>query len=253
MRFPIAALTLLALLAPTAASAWWGDDCDLTDARDASVELAGATEIEVLARAGSLRIEGMDGLDRVEAEGEACSSDRELLDEIRIEVTRHRERIRVEARIPERRRESGRLDLEVRVPRGVRLFVEDSSGELEIRGVGPLELEDGSGAIRLTDIDGDLRIEDGSGEIEVDGVTGSVRITDGSGEIDVRDVAGSVEVRDGSGSIRLAEVRGDAIVDEDGSGDIDVRDVTGDVEVRRDGSGGIRTARVGGEVRRPNG
>lgn len=233
------------------------DDCRFQAVRTGTVDAAGADRIRIDARAGSLRIEGTPDL-RVRAEGEVCASDDDLLERSRLEVARRGDEIVVEVSLPSTGgwslfgSESVRMDLEVRIPDTVPVFVEDSSGSMTIRNTASLEIEDSSGSIDLRGIRGPISIDDSSGSIDIVDVDGSVRLWDSSGSIDVRDVRGSVVVEDdSSGSIDAEEVTGDVIVRSDSSGSISVRSVGGDFAVLRDGSGGIHYADVGGSVDLP--
>ena len=105
-----------------------------------------------------------------------------------------------------------------------------------------IEIDDGSGAITLSDIQNDVVIDDGSGSIRVDDVKGNLTILDGSGDIDVTGIDGAVNIDDNSGSLNVEHVTGQVDID-DGSGAIVVRDVTNEVRIN-DGSGGITIARV---------
>ena len=250
---PTTALLAAALL--VAAVSVVADDCDYTDPREAVIDAAGATLIAIDAAAGSLRVEGRDGLTEVRASGEACASRKSLLEDIRIETRRTGDTVRIIAEMPTSLRSgNARLDLVVEVPADIPLDVEDSSGEMKIRHVAALEINDSSGEIVVEDVTGDLRIrEDSSGEIEVIGVTGNVHIEeDSSGEIDIRKVGGSVIIdEDSSGEIDVADVEGDVIVHRDSSGSISVRNVGGDFTVDHDGSGDIRHQEVAGRVSIP--
>lgn len=228
------------------------DDCDYEAQREATIDAAGASLIEIEAHAGSLVVEGREGLGQVEARGKACASRESLLDDVRIVTRRSGDRVRIIADVPESRFfDQAHLDLEVVVPAGVPLRIEDGSGEMRVRAVAGAEIVDGSGEIDVEGVHGDLAIDDGSGSIRVREVTGEVRIEDGSGEIFVRR-AGSVLIEeDGSGSIDIADVDGDVTVRDDGSGSIDVADVGGDFTVRDDGSGGIHHHGVAGSVSLP--
>ena len=126
------------------------------------------------------------------------------------------------------------IDLEVRVPE--RLDV---------------TIEDGSGAIRVSDVRGNLEVDDGSGSMILDRVGGNVEIEDGSGSIRVDGASGDLRIEDGSGSIKVSNVAGSVFID-DGSGGIDVTDVSRDLIVEDDGSGGLRYARVLGRVEAPD-
>lgn len=229
-------LSALALAALAAVTQSW-DNCEFTADRSATVASSGSDVLELVARAGSLVVEGRPGLREVRVRGKACASSRELLDQMVIETGRAGGRVRVEVPEVEHERsflggnQNASLDLVIEVPEGMEAVIDDGSGEAEIRGVGRLRLTDGSGEVRLFDIHGDVSIEDGSGEVEIDGVDGSVDVEDGSGEVVVRGVTGSVNIEDGSGSIRVSDVRGDFIVRDDGSGDIRYDNVLGRVDV----------------------
>ena len=241
LRAPACAVlcAVAAALAPRGAAAQRGDWSsgydDYTAPRDAAVDARGARRLSVQARAGFLRVRGVDGLTEVRVRGTARASRRAALDGIRLVARREGDVVVVRADVPDGWGDDGvrALDLTLEVPRGIAADVVDGSGELEIRGVGTLDLKDGSGEIRLEDV-------------------GPTRIEDGSGEIDVRDVRGDLRVSDGSGGIEVRGVRGSVIVERDGSGGIDVHDVAGDLTVERGRARGIDYAGVRGRVTLPS-
>ena len=123
------------------------------------------------------------------------------------------------------------IQVEVHMPDGLHLDIDDGSGSIEVSGVhGDVSLDDGSGSITMSEVGGEVEIEDGSGSISVRGVGGSISINDGSGSIKVRGVAGSVIVDDGSGSIDVSDVEEDLIIVDDGSGGLDFSNIGGRVE-----------------------
>jgi hypothetical protein len=123
------------------------------------------------------------------------------------------------------------IALEVRMPEGMHLVVDDGSGSIEISNVrGDISIDDGSGSLTMTDVGGNVDIEDGSGTLTIEGVGGDLNIDDGSGSITVRRVAGSVIVDDGSGSIDVSDVAEDFIVVDDGSGGVTYANVAGRVQ-----------------------
>jgi hypothetical protein len=230
-------------------------ECRHSAPRQARLEAAGAESLRVVARSGLLKVEGRPGLAAVEVDGTACASREGLLERIRLRAERRGGELYVEAELPESDwfwSGETRLDLELRVPEGLRLDVEDGSGGIEIRGVSALRLDDGSGEVSVEHVAGDVRVVDGSGSLRVFKVGGALRVRDGSGELEVRDVAGPVTIEeDGSGPIDVQEARQDVTVRRDGSGSISVRHVAGDFVVEHDGSGGVRYEDVGGSVRLP--
>jgi hypothetical protein len=273
IRVPLIA-TMLAVLPGIAAAQ--DEVCRYEAERTAVVDATGAALLEVRARAGDLRIEGRQGLSEVRVTARACASDEDRLDEVQLLAERSGERVRVEAQLPDVfewfsfGRAYTRLDMVLEVPAGIAADIDDSSGGIELRGLGELTLDDSSGGIEaenitgpawiddssgslcIEDVAGPVVIRDSSGSICVARVEGDVEIDDSSGGIDVREVAGSVELRDSSGSIHVEDTTGNVTVLRDSSGSIRVEDVQGDFAVLRDSSGGVSYRNVGGAVRIPN-
>ncbi len=227
--------------------------------RNADVDVAGARSARIEAGAGSLRIEGREGLTQVRVRGTARSSHRDRLDDIKLIAERRGGDVFIKVDIPNDRQNwtSFRnsfmaLDLVIEVPMNLALDVDDGSGDAHFINTGKLELEDGSGEIEIRGARGDVSINDGSGGIVIRGVEGTVRINDGSGEIDASDITGDFIVEeDGSGGINVVGVGGSLTIEDDGSGSIDVGRVAGDFVVRSDGGGSIRYDTVKGSVRIP--
>jgi hypothetical protein len=216
------------------APAW---DCGHQARREERLDAAGVKTLRVIARAGSLRIDGKAGAGEIAVHGTACASREADLEDIRLKAHRSGSEAIVEAVIPDSFNWLGserRLDLVLDVPSGVALEVEDGSGSIEIRHVAA------------------AAVQDGSGELVIEDVAGEVRITDGSGAISVREAGSVVIDEDGSGGITISGVRGNVLIKDDGSGSISVREVAGDFTVEDDGSGGIDHAAVQGRVRLPS-
>lgn len=227
-----------------------------TAPRDATVPASRAERIEVIGRAGSLRIDGRSGARAVTVRGTARASSRSALNDIKLIAEERSGTIYIEADIPEHRDwnddDQQALDLVIEVPRDLLLTVEDGSGELEIRNVGPLELSDGSGSAVVEHVGGNLRVKDGSGELHITDVKGDVEVTDGSGELEIRDVDGGVEIgQKGSGELRITSVAKSVRVRSKGSGAVDVNHVGGDFIVERASTGNIEYSDVKGRVEVP--
>lgn len=229
--------------------------CDFQVERRVAVSASAAQLLRLRAGSGELSVEGREGLDQVQAVGRACASDEAYLEDLQLTLDRNGDALVLSAHYPDRSGRSNwrgndyaRIDLAVEIPMNMAVDVEDSSGSMEIRGTGSLNIDDSSGDIRVVDAAGPVTIDDSSGGISVSGVQGDVEIDDGSGEVTLSGVTGSVRLRDGSGSLDVDQVRGSVVVDRDGSGSISVRDVGGDFRVRADGSGGIRYSGVAGVV-----
>jgi DUF4097 and DUF4098 domain-containing protein YvlB len=89
------------------------------------------------------------------------------------------------------------------------LAIYHDDGNIEVRDVDVVFIDDNSGHIELQNIRFDVDIEDESGNIDVFDVGGDVVIEDGSGDIDVDTVFGDLVVLfDSSGQIRHRNVQG---------------------------------------------
>src|SRR5207253_8287465 len=90
MRTPLLLVAVLSALVSTNASAGWlGSDCDYTATRSARVTANGISHVTVIARAGTLEIEGRPGATEIAASGPACASTKSLLDEVKLTASRN--------------------------------------------------------------------------------------------------------------------------------------------------------------------
>ena len=214
----------------------WGD---YSEVRELTLPAADLSLLDIDAGAGSLTVIGEAGRSDVFVEatisvsGSEDAGRRTVESDMELSLEQRGDRAELTSRFESRLfrwRSQPRIDLEVIVPEGLNVAIDDGSGSITVSQVlGNVDIEDGSGSISVRDSGGQITIDDGSGSIEIDQAGGDVSIVDGSGGIDVHGVRGSVTV-------------------DDGSGGIDVSDVSQDVIVASDGSGGVRTARVAGNV-----
>lgn len=191
--------------------------------------------------AGYLGIIGSDADDAaIEIQAEACAGSRSQLDEMDIVYERRGDTWVVETKAGDNSFNifslfngsfDTRIDIDLMVPAGLLLRIDDGSGDIDIR-----------------DVRGELVVDDGSGDLQITDITGPVRIDDGSGDIELRNIESRVEITDGSGDIYIDRVGGDVIIEDDGSGDIDVRDVRGDFTARNTGSGDVDFRDIGGRI-----
>lgn len=243
-------------LLAASASAGWFENCDEKAPRRVATPASGLTKIVVEARAGSLEVNGRASVGEVVASGTACSSDADFVKEINLRMHRSGSELHVEAIIPDRGHDffpfDARLDFEVTVPAGIPVVVHDSSGPMKIANVGPAMIDDSSGEIEIRGVRGNLTVHDSSGAVDIEDVSGDVTIEDGSGSMTIARVGGIVHVEDdGSGAIDIHDVKRDVTIDEDGSGGVRVTDVGGNFTIRRKGSGHVDYARVTGRVAVP--
>lgn len=230
------------------------DNCKFQQARSATIAVDDAKTLSVIARAGSLRVEGRPGLNEVRVQGTACATSENLVNRVDLRAEKVGDVVRVEAILPSVSfGNSPMLDLIIEVPETMAARIDDTSGEIEVRRIAGVEVEDDSGSMDLTEIAGPVRISDDSGDIDVRDVTGNVVVKDdGSGGMRIDGVKGDVQIdQDGSGDIDITDVTGSVTIDEDGSGSIDVDEIQGDFTVRRDGSGDIHYRNVAGRTAIP--
>jgi len=246
---PLALLGLLAL--PMAAFA---DDCRYTVRHRATLDAAGATKVEILARAGSLTVKPESGGALI-AEGKACASSQSLLDEVQLRTRRDGDVLQVVAQLPSETQGFGlfyaSLDLVISVPGDLPVDITDTSGDMKVDRVRLERIRDSSGEIVVRNARGDFQVEDSSGDLRVEDAQGNLTISDSSGDIVVHGAAGVHVIVDSSGDIDVQQISGDVRIDRDSSGDIRIAGVGGNVEVLVDGSGTVRVSDTKGTVRVP--
>jgi hypothetical protein len=236
-------------------------DCEYEKDIELTLDLTGSDRLVVLAAAGELEITGVGDQAAAEITGRACVSEEEWLEDARIEASGGKN-AEISVQLPSDYggwslfgNRYAYIDLYLRVPASLPLQVSDSSGAIEIDGVGALELKDSSGSIVIENSSGPVVIEDSSGDIYLADIGGEVTIvSDSSGDIEGRDIDGDLRVvKDSSGDIDFSGIGGDFIVERDSSGDISADSVRGDFRVLRDGSGAVRPKNIQGEIDVPGG
>jgi hypothetical protein len=234
-------LLLLSLALP--AHADW-DDYDYQEERELALDAGGLEFLRIDAGAGSLAVRGVDGSGQIEVRATVLVSGAEgdkARDFIEKSMVLSLDRAGNNAELVADFKDGmgfgndrGAIALDIRLPTGINVDIDDGSGSIEVRGTeSALLINDGSGSITVSDV-ADVRIDDGSGSIDLKDVSGDVHIDDGSGSIKVSRVAGNIVVDDGSGSINVADVQGSFKVVDAGSGSVNYRDVAGDVSIPGD-------------------
>jgi hypothetical protein len=227
-KSPVWLLLSVALILSLSVSATAGDGRDET----LNLSVDGITVLAVDAGGGKLIIEGDENAREITVEASVHPADEDS-DRVVLSLEKHGERAVLKAyhknRVGISWGKSPWIDLHVRVPAQV-----------------SLDVEDGSGFVRISDINSDVTLDDGSGSVEISAIGGNVEIDDGSGSLELTDIAGDVSIEDGSGSITVRGVAGAVRVD-DGSGDIDVEDA-GSLVILDAGSGGVRTENIRGKL-----
>lgn len=243
----------LVLLLPFSLQA---SECEYSKDIDQTLDLSGSQELAILAAAGDLRVTGIAGSGEAVITGKVCSSKQEWLQDSLV-VTKGGQKAQVLVDLPDHQNNwslTGQnylyLDLELKVPDHITLSVKDSSGDMEISGVGELAVRDSSGDIDIEDTNGPVTVEDSSGDIDLNDIRGAVTIqSDSSGDIRGSDIQGTVlVVSDSSGDISFRDVGENFIVERDSSGDISANRIGGDFRVERDSSGEIDARNITGKT-----
>jgi hypothetical protein len=228
---------VIAMFAAGIAQADWSN---YEEVRNLDLDVDGISELSIEAGAGSMDVTGVRGLDKISVKATVVVPDADEEDALKViekNMTLSLEQKGSEAQL-NAWFDNGSMGfgsdahivLEVSVPQGLSVHIDDGSGSIDVIDVlGDVTIDDGSGSIDVDNV-ANLKIDDGSGSIDVDNASGDVSIVDGSGSISVDHVKGSVTIDDGSGSIKVSDVENDVIIVDDGSGSLTITDVRGNVD-----------------------
>jgi hypothetical protein len=209
------------------------------ESRSLQLSAEGISVLELDTGAGGLIIRGVNNAHniqvnaviRVDAEDDEAAK-KYVASNMKLTLVRKRDVARLDASFDRKfwsLNPDSSIDVEVLVPNGMALEVDDGSGSIEIRDVNAgIRIDDGSGSIVVQTV-GSISIDDGSGSIDIHAVIGDVLIDDGAGGITVKQIGGSVTIDDGSGSIDVSDVEHDLIIVASGSGGLSVANVRGSV------------------------
>jgi hypothetical protein len=194
MSSVFSAVLMVGAMAPTSTPVFVDDD--YVASREATVSVAGATRARVIARAGTLVIQGRKDLREIRARGTARSSNKKILHAIELTAVRVGDAVEVRVEMPETGwRDRATLDLVVEIPADLPLDVEDSDGDATIRGVASVDVQDGPGTLDVDDVAGGVRIADGTGDIRVARVGRDLVVSnDDGGDITYSDVRGTITI-----------------------------------------------------------
>ena len=226
-------------------------------AQQLELDLGGVEVLQITCAAGYLEVFGMDGSDHIKVTAAINISGippNKLTEfrqrHIRLSLNKKPHKAILESVFLNQNQmpADAKIDLTVRVPKNLRVQIDDGSGWLDVSDLdadldiadgsgsinirdiqGKVKIEDGSGRIYISDIKGHLEVKDGSGSIQVERIRGDVRLVDGSGPMTIKDIDGNLTIRDGSGSIEIVNVSRNVLIKEAGSGTLDIDGVKGKV------------------------
>lgn len=228
---------VMAMFVASLAQAGWSD---YEEVRNLDIDVDGVSELSIKAGAGSMDVTGVSGLDKIYVKANVIvpNADEEkalkVIDKkINLSLEKRGSEVQLDAWFDNGIMGFGNdayIVLDVRVPQGLSVNIDDGSGSIDVLDVaGDVTIDDGSGSIDVDNV-ANLKIDDGSGSIDIENASGDVSIVDGSGSISIVHVGGSVSIDDGSGSIKVSDVENDLIIVDDGSGGLSISDVRGSVD-----------------------
>lgn len=157
---------------------------------------------------GSVEIRGWDQ-DRIEIAATKTASSRDLLDEIKIDISQSADGVRIRSVRPEGRHSNMGVSYVISLPRKTTMDrVASSNGSIRIESVeGAAKLRSSNGSVRLSQVKGDLDASTSNGSIELTSFTGGAVLRTSNGAIRASGVRGYFDAQTSNGSI-------DASIDE---------------------------------------
>lgn len=237
MKIAISVLLAGCVISPMAMA----ESCRYSRDINFDVAVAGLERLKLDVGAGYLNVSGAPDSTDIRVRAKACADSQRDLDAVDLLQTRRGNTLDISSQTDQSAgtfslpgMSYAYIDVDIAIPAGLMIDIEDGSGDLVISAVeGSLQIDDGSGDIDIRRITGDVAVDDGSGDVQIEAVTGRVRVEDGSGSIAIQTVEGDVAIdNDGSGDIRVADVTGDFIAGDTGSGDVDYSGIGGRTQVR---------------------
>ncbi|MCT7944690.1 DUF4097 domain-containing protein [Shewanella septentrionalis] len=195
--------------------------------------------------AGSLEIIGVEGLSQIKLVADIYSNDDSKVI-LTLEKKANKAKLKADFEQSGFNNYSPYIDLKLQVPANLALDIDDGSGAILIsKMTADINVKDGSGELIING-GNNVSIDDGSGDIEVSQINGNLTIDDGSGAIKVTDIRGNIAIDDGSGNIEVANVQSPVTIT-DGSGDINVFNTKG-LTILAAGSGDVKFNKIDGPV-----
>jgi hypothetical protein len=174
--------------------------------------------------------------------------------------------LELEVDIPGRWNRRGRADLELRVPRDLRVQVTATNGRVFVRGMrASLRAKSSNGAVRVADVVGDVEIHTSNAKVHTECTCGRLLARSSNGKIELDDHRGSVDAATSNGTIDcdldelgkegvlLATSNGRIVLElpETVDGEVDIRVDNGIIRSQRDlGTSSERTGRLKGTLGR---
>lgn len=213
-------------------------------------------------RSGALRIDNANGRTRVVGEdrddvelqmkkvarAESAEAAEALARSIQLDAREDPGGLLLAFEVPGRWNRRGYVDVELRVPRGLRVDVLAANGRVCVQGLrGALRCKSSNGTVRIEDVVGDISIATSNAKVKTVCTCGRLRARSSNGKIELEDHRGSVDASTSNGMIHceLHEIGAEGVVLATSNGRISLdlpEEVDGDVDLRVD-NGVIRSQR----------
>lgn len=198
------------------------------------------------------------------ARAESEEAARKLLERIRVEVN-DGDHLGLEVDVPKRWNRHGSANLELRVPRGMRVGVFSSNGSLSIEGLrGDVVGRSSNGSICIENVHGDVDVQTSNGKVCCSCTCGRLTARSSNRKIEIGEHDGSVDAMTSNGLIHasveslgsegliLSTSNGRIVVElpEKVDADVDLRVDNGVIRNHREleGASGERTGRLRGRL-----
>jgi DUF4097 and DUF4098 domain-containing protein YvlB len=137
------------------------------------------------------------------AESEAAAD--RLLQEIRIASAENDDALELEVEIPRRWNRRGVANVEVRLPREMKVELTAVNGRVDIEGVrGRVRARSSNGSACISDIVGDIEVHTSNAKVCCSGTCGRLVARSSNGKIEIDDHRGSVDASTSNGLIRAS-------------------------------------------------
>lgn len=207
-----------AVAAVTAAGFWaldryagvdlrWGPVVDREETSGERVEqsfaVGAAPRLDITNYAGVVLVQsGPDGAISVAATKKARTWSN--LEDIELTMTQSGDQVTIKTRTKPRINNTS-VELEITVPAGTRLAVDQGAGEIEVNGLAaPVRVSTGAGNIVVRDVAGEIDVQCGAGVVNVQEASGPVRVDVGAGDLRYEgNPAGDCRFHTGAGLVTL--------------------------------------------------
>lgn len=165
---------------------------------------------------GAIEISGSSGTSTVDVSGTKYANSKELLNELKVDMTASSGAVRIRTDRPDFWNGGGGVRYTIRVPKKIMLDrIQSSNGRIHVENIeGSTRLHTSNGGIQVADVKGELTADTSNGRIEIRGLDGNASLHTSNGTIDAEAAHGRFEARTTNGKIeaRLSDPAPDSNV-----------------------------------------